>query len=135
MLTPDLINTSLANELPGKQYVCHEIGEDYVVCRQEIGPEVLRPGELVSGPTQFAMCDGALWYLSFVVLGRIELMAVTSELSIRFLRPAQGTVLWARATLDKPGRRTIVGTVRVWCDEDRDRPVSTAQGTYVVPRS
>jgi acyl-coenzyme A thioesterase PaaI-like protein len=60
-------------------------------------------------------------------------MALTSELSIRFLRPAQGSILWARATLDVAGRRNVVGTVRVWCDERDDRPTATAQGTYVLP--
>ena len=132
-VTPAEINETLEAEFPGMSHACHEIGEDYAIGRQPIDPTILRPGGLVSGPTQFAMCDGALWYLTFAVLGRIELMAVTSELSIRFLRPAKGSVLWARATLDKPGRRTIVGTVRVWCDDDDGRPTATAQGTYVIP--
>jgi len=60
-------------------------------------------------------------------------MALTSELSIRFLRPAQGSMLWARATLDSAGRRNVVGTVRVWVDDREDRAVSVAQGTYVLP--
>ena len=93
----------------------------------------LRPGGFISGPTQFARVDAVLWYLTFGAIGRIEPMALTSELSIRFLRPAQGTVLWAKATLDVAGRRNVVGTVRVWCDDRVDKPTATAQGTYVLP--
>jgi acyl-coenzyme A thioesterase PaaI-like protein len=54
-------------------------------------------------------------------------------LSIRFLRPAQGKVLWARASLEVAGRRNVVGTVHVWCDDRHDRPTATAQGTYALP--
>jgi acyl-coenzyme A thioesterase PaaI-like protein len=60
-------------------------------------------------------------------------MALTSELSIRYLRPAQGEVLWARATLEAAGRRNVVGSVRVWCDDREAKPTATAQGTYVLP--
>ncbi|MDG1368040.1 MAG: PaaI family thioesterase, partial [Acidimicrobiales bacterium] len=63
----------------------------------------------------------------------IEPMALTSDLSIHFLRPAQGTTLWARADLDKAGRLMVVGTVKIWVDNDPDRLVATAQGTYVMP--
>ena len=75
-----------------------------------------------------------LWYLAFGALDRIEPMALTSELSIRFLRPAQGETMWARAELDKAGRSSVVGTVKIWMDDRPDRLVSTAQGTYALPR-
>ena len=98
------------------------------------GSAVLRPGGFISGPTQFAVADAALWYLAFGALGRIEPMALTSELSIRFLRPAQGSVVWARATLDSVSRRNVVGTVRVWVDDRDAKATSVAQGTYALPR-
>ena len=60
-------------------------------------------------------------------------MALTSELSIRFLRPAVGEILWARATLDATGRRNIVGTVRIWADDRAHKPTAVAQGTYALP--
>ena len=60
-------------------------------------------------------------------------MALTSELSIRYLRPAVGETLWAMASLDKAGRRNVVGTVRVWTDDRSDKPTATAQGTYALP--
>mgnify|MGYP003923803891 FL=1 len=82
----------------------------------------------------FSMADVVLWYLSFGTVNRIEPMALTSDLSIRFLRPAQGRTLWARADLDKAGRLMIVGTVKIWVDDEPDRLVATAQGTYVMPQ-
>ena len=60
-------------------------------------------------------------------------MALTSELSIRFLRPAQGTRLYCKATIEAVSRRSVVGTAHVWCDERSDRITATAQGTYAIP--
>ena len=56
------------------------------------------------------------------------------DLSIRFLRPGQGQMLYARADLDKAGRLMIVGTVKIWVDDHEDKPISVAQGTYVLPQ-
>lgn len=134
-LTPEGVDEMLAVEFPGTGNSCVELGPTAAVARRDIDDTTLRPGGYVSGPTQFGLADAALWYLVFGVLGRVEPMALTSELSIRFLRPAQGSVLWARATLESAGSRSIVGSVRVWCDDRRDKPSATAQGTYVLPRS
>ena len=91
---------------------------------------LVRGGEVVWAPG-FGMADVALWYACFGAIG-MEAMAVTSEMSIRYLRPCVGDELFAEAVLDSVGRRTIVGSVRVWTD-DRDRPTSVAQGSYVRP--
>ena len=136
--TPLLPTAAAVNEMieqlfPGSNNTCDAIGADFAVTRREISEAELRPGAFVSGPSQFGLADAALWYLVFGATGRIEPMALTSELSIRFLRPAQGKVLWAKATLDVAGRRNVVGTVRVWCDDRSDKPTATAQGTYVLP--
>jgi acyl-coenzyme A thioesterase PaaI-like protein len=113
---------------------CVDVSPSRAVARREIDQSTLRPGAFVSGPAQFSLADAVLWYLVFGALNRIEPMALTSELSIRFLRPAQGTTIWARADLEKAGRTSVVGTVRLWMDDANDRPVSTAQGTYALPR-
>jgi acyl-coenzyme A thioesterase PaaI-like protein len=131
--SPDTVNEMIGQLFPGSNNTCVELGANFAVARREIDEAELRPGAFVSGPSQFGLADAALWYLVFGATGRIEPMALTSELSIRFLRPAQGSVLWARATLDVAGRRNVVGTVRVWCDDREDRPTATAQGTYVLP--
>ena len=123
----------ILHEFPGTGNDCTEIGADFAVARRIITPAELRPGGYVSGPTQFSLADAALWYLVFSAIGRVEPMALTSELSIRFLRPAMGDVLWARATLESAGKRNIVGTVRLWVDDREHKPTSVAQGTYALP--
>ena len=120
---------------PSSENLCTELGEGYAVASRDVSAAELRPGGLVSGPTQFALADAALWYLVFAVSGQIEPMALTAELSIRFLRPAIGDVLWARATIDGAGRRNVVGTVRIWVNDRDHEPTAVAQGTYVLPAS
>ena len=132
-LHPDAVNEMVRREFPGSANECAELGEGYAVARLVASADSLRPGGFISGPTQFGLADAALWYLTFAAIGRVEPMALTSELSIRYLRPAIGDVLWARASLEAAGRRNVVGTVHLWVDDQDHRPTATAQGTYVLP--
>ena len=111
---------------------CDEVGERFAVARWTYDESELRPGHYISGPTMFTVADSALWFAVFSVLG-IESMAVTSELSIRFLRPAQHGDVVARATIHSVSTRRIVGNVELWVDDRPDRLVAIAQGTYVRP--
>ena len=132
-VTADLVNTMVQELFPGSTITCVDVGADFALARCDVADDQLRPGGFISGPTQFGLADVALWYLVFGAIGRIEPMALTSELSIRYLRPAQGSVVWGRATLEAAGRRNVVGTVHMWCDDNEDKPTATAQGTYVLP--
>jgi uncharacterized protein (TIGR00369 family) len=132
-LTVEAVNAMVAAQFQGTANRCAELGDGYAVARYDVDHTALRPGGFISGPAQFGLADAALWYLVFAAIGRIEPMALTSELSIRFLRPAQGSVMWARATLESAGRRSVVGTVHIWCDDRVDKPTATAQGTYALP--
>jgi acyl-coenzyme A thioesterase PaaI-like protein len=131
-LDPVEVNAAVRALFPGSNNECVELGPDFAVARVVAGPDAIRPGGFISGPTQFGLADAVLWYLTFAAVGRIEPMALTSELSMRFLRPAVGPELWARATLEVAGRRNVVGSVRIWV-HDEDRPCSIAQGTYALP--
>ena len=131
--TAALVNAMIDELFPGTGNTCAELGEGFALASREVDDSMLRPGGFVSGPTQFGLADAALWYMVFSATGRIEPMAMTSELSIRYLRPAQGSMLWARATIDSAGRRNVVGTVHVWCDDREDKPTAVAQGTYAMP--
>ena len=130
--TPEAVNAMVARGFPGARDWCVALGDDWALARRNVSGDDIRPGEYISGPVQFAIADAALWYLSFAVLGRIEPMAVTSELSIRYLRPAQGPVLWGRARVESVGRRQLVGSARIWT-ADEQRPTAVAQGSYVFP--
>jgi uncharacterized protein (TIGR00369 family) len=130
--TVEEINELVGASFPGNRTTrCVEVGERHAVAEMHAAPDSIRPGQIVSGPAVFGLCDAALWYALFGAVG-LEVMALTSEMSIRFLRPARGEVLRARADLHLAGRRSVVGTVAVWTD-DPDRTVAVAQGTYVRP--
>ena len=133
-LTPEIVDTAVGDVWSDRPHRCLEISPAHALAVQTIDQGGLRPGGFVPGPTLFSLADVVLWYLTFGAINRVEPMALTSDLSIRFLRPAQGEKAYARADLEKAGRLMVVGTVRIWMDDREDRPVATAQGTYVLPR-
>lgn len=134
-LTPDQVNQFVAEVFPSAHAEgtrCVELGHGWAVARWPFTPSELRPGGYISGPRIFSMADSALWYATFTVAG-LEAMAVTSEMSIRFLRPAQDGDLLARADLNSVSRRRVVGTIEIWIDGAPDRLVAVAQGAYARP--
>jgi len=131
--TPADVNAMRQESFPGSGNECVEIGDDHALARYVATAADIRPGGYISGPTQFGLADATLWYVVFAAIGRIEPMALTSELSIRFLRPAIGEVLWARGTVEAAGRRNVVGSVSIWVDDRSHKPSAVAQGTYVLP--
>jgi uncharacterized protein (TIGR00369 family) len=136
MPTVDEVNELVAETFPAAadEFRCVDIGEGFAVARWAYDPALNRPGGIISGPTQFTICDTALWYLSFTVVG-LRPMAVTADLNITFLRPAVGGDLVARAELIRAGRARIFGQVRVWVDGAEDRPVVHATGNYALLES
>jgi uncharacterized protein (TIGR00369 family) len=131
--SPEAVNAFFAEQFPAAYALghrCVETGEGLAVARWTYDPATLRPGGLISGPTQFALADLALWFLSFTVVG-LAPMAVTSDMHINFLRPAKGGDLWARAELLRAGKARISGQVRLWVDGAPDKPVSHVVGAYV----
>jgi len=133
-ISPERVNAAVRKLWAASGVVCTEVSPTHAIATTDVDPSTLRPGGFVSGPAQFGLADAALWYLTFGALARVEPMALTSELSIRFLRPAIGSTLVARADLERAGRTSIVGTVRIWMSDDPSRIVSTGQGTYSLPR-
>lgn len=112
---------------------CEDVGDHSATARWRFDEAALRPGRYISGPTMFAVADTALWFAVFSVVG-IQSMAVTSEMSIRFLRPAKDGDLLARAKVHSVGSRRVVGTVEIWVEGAPDRLVAVAQGSYARPR-
>ncbi len=130
-VTVEQINAFLAEVFPDDGNICEAVGDRWAIARFAPSDESLRPGAIINGQTVFGVCDRALYYACFTVIG-IEPMVLTSELSIRFMRPARGETLWAKAVLNHAGRRSLIGTITAWTD-DPGRPVAVAQGTYVAP--
>ena len=134
-LDPQALNAMVATHWPDCRFVCESVDEQAVVAALQTSPADVRPGGYICGPTLFAAADAALWFLAAVAAGRPQPMALTSDLSIRYLRPAIGQRVFARARLDKHSRRNMVGSVSIWMDQDEHSPCAIAQGSYILPRT
>ncbi|WP_299443569.1 PaaI family thioesterase [uncultured Rhodospira sp.] len=104
--------------------------------RMAFNPDLVRPGGTVAGPAMMALADVAMYAVVLSLLGPVEL-AVTTNLSINFLRkPAPGDVI-AEAHALKGGRRLIVVEVELYSgtsDPDGERLlVAHTVGTYSAP--
>jgi uncharacterized protein (TIGR00369 family) len=66
----------------------------------------------------------------------INQMAVTSDLTIHFLRPAIGRALLARCRITRIGKRLAHGEIRVWEEGgDPQRLIAFASGAYALPEN
>jgi uncharacterized protein (TIGR00369 family) len=92
---------------------------------------MLRPGQLVSGPSLMGHADTAAYALVLAHVGD-ELMAVTSSLVMNFLRGAKPGEIHAEAELLRLGRRNAVCDVRLWT-ESSERLAAQATVTYAIP--
>jgi uncharacterized protein (TIGR00369 family) len=91
----------------------------------------VRPGGTVAGPVLMAAADFALYGVVLSLIGRVDL-AVTTSLTINFLRrPPPGDVV-ARATILKLGKRLAVGEVSLYAGDNEDL-VAHVTGTYSIP--
>jgi uncharacterized protein (TIGR00369 family) len=94
---------------------------------------VLRPGGTISGPTMMELADFAMYVAVFSAIGA-QPLAVTTNLSINFLRkPAQADLL-ADAKLLKVGKRLAVGEVTIF-SAGQDQPVAHVTATYSIPQA
>ncbi|WP_426010705.1 PaaI family thioesterase [Caulobacter sp. DWR2-3-1b2] len=102
-----------------------------VLMRQAFATRALRPGGLISGPTQMAMADTAGYALVLAHIGEVA-MAVTTSLTIHFLRGAKPGDLYAEGALLKLGRRIATADVLIW-SESRERACAKATVAYAIP--
>ena len=102
-----------------------------VTIRVPYRDEFVRPGGTVSGAVMMAVADFAMYGVVLSLIGRVEL-AVTTNLSINFLRrPPPGDVL-AKARILKLGKRLAVGEVLLHGGNDEDL-VAHVTSTYSIP--
>ena len=102
-----------------------------VLVRQAFASRTLRPGGLISGPAQMGVADVAAYALVLAHIGEVA-MAVTSSLTIHFLRGAKPGDLYAEGTLLKLGRRIATVDVLIW-SESRERAAAKATVAYAIP--
>lgn len=106
---------------------------DHVRLRAVYSERFLRPGGTIAGPVMMGLADAALYALVLSRIGPVEL-AVTTNLTINFLkRPAPGDVI-ADARMLKLGKRLAVGEVSLFSESDSaEDPVAHVTGTYSIP--
>jgi len=93
--------------------------------------EQLRAGGTLNGPTLMTLADTALYAAVLTRIG-LEPLAVTSDLTFRFLRKPAQAALIGDASLLRLGRRLAVGEIRIR-SEGSDVLVAHATGTYALP--
>ena len=110
-----------------------EIGEGGARLRLPASESVLRPGGTISGPAMMTLADFAMYVAVLGAIGRVE-MALTTNLSINFLRPPPPGDLVGDCRLLKLGKRLAYGEVLVTSAAvGNDEPVAHATLTYSIP--
>jgi len=129
------VNALLRRAFPGAQPDAFptvlEVGPGRVRVTAPYREGLLRPGGVISGPTLMSLADTAAYALVLAHVGD-QLMAVTSQLNMSFLRGARPGDLHAEAALLRLGRRLAVMDVRLWT-ESPDRLAAQANVTYAIP--
>jgi uncharacterized protein (TIGR00369 family) len=115
----------------GRTLFIEAVGHGTCRVRMKYHPKNLRPGGTISGPAMMSLADFALYVAVLSVVGR-EPLAVTTNLSINFLRKPETGDLISETRLLKAGKRLCVGEVSIF-SEGQDEPVAHVTGTYSVP--
>lgn len=118
---------------PGCGLMLEQVDYGHVRVRKHFDPNSLRPGGTISGPTMMQLADFAMYVAVFSAIGP-QPLAVTTNLSINFLRKPARADLLAQARLMKVGKRLAVGEVRI-CSDGLDEPVAHVTATYSIPNS
>jgi uncharacterized protein (TIGR00369 family) len=92
---------------------------------------IARPIDTVSGPAMMTLADVAVWAAVLSMIGPQE-MAVTTNLTMNFLRKAGAVELIAEARVMKMGRRLAVAACELIA-APTDELVAHATATYAIP--
>jgi uncharacterized protein (TIGR00369 family) len=117
---------------PGCGLTLERVDHGDVRVRQTYRDDYLRPGGTISGPTMMELADFAMYVAVFSAIGPRPL-AVTTNLTINFLRKPARADLIAEARLMKVGKRLAVGEVRIYSD-GLETPVAHVTATYSIPQ-
>ena len=134
MMDADALDQFMADAFGGRpSWRIEHLDTSGMRVRQPTGSSDSRPGGTVSGPTLMTLADAVAY---MVVLSHIgpEALAVTSNLSINFLRRPRMVDLVVEASLLKLGRSLAVVDVLLYSDggdtEQLADPVAQATVTY-----
>lgn len=135
VMSAEALNSFLARAFPdaqpGSRAEVVEVVPGRVRCALPYHARTLRPGGVISGPTLMSVADAAMYALVLAHIGELA-MAVTTSLTMHFLRPCAPGELTAEATLLRLGRRIATGEVKLWT-EGPDRIAAHATVAYALP--
>ena len=92
-----------------------EANDETLLMSLSVHSDDLRPGNTISGPSMFTLADCAMYALILGV-NEEQVQAVTTNVSINFLRRPSMNDLFAKARLLKKGKRLVVGDVLIKSD-------------------
>ncbi|MEX6505518.1 PaaI family thioesterase [Jiella sp. M17.18] len=132
ILSAEELDAFLQKEFPQAEgYTVASVAPGEAVLRLEAGEKHLRPGGTVSGPSLFALADVAAYIAILAHIGPVAL-AVTTNLTINFLRKPEPGRLDGRARILKLGRRLAVVDVAITHAGD-PTVLAHAVATYSIP--
>jgi len=99
--------------------------------RHAFRAQTLRPGGTISGVAMMGLADVSMYIAVLGSIGWVPL-AVTTNLSINFLRKPEPRDLLAECRLLKLGKRLAVGEVTIRSDGEVE-PAAHAVATYSIP--
>lgn len=115
----------------GKQYGIDSVEMGMARVRLRADVSMLRPGGTVSGSTLMTLADLTVYVAILASIGWMPL-AVTTSLTINFLRkPPPGDII-AECTLIKLGKRLAVGDVAIRSEGEAEM-VAHSVATYSIP--
>ena len=136
VMTPDDLNAffqqAFHDEREQRHFIEH-VEQGLVRLRTPYEESSLRPGGTISGPVIMSLADAAMYALVLAHIGPVGL-AVTTSLTMTFLRKPGPGELVADARMLKLGKRLAVGEVTVY-SADTPEPVAHATITYSIPPS
>ena len=134
-MTASELEARLAQEFPqgsyGKRIHIEAVGPMTARLRYAVNERNLRPGGTVSGPTLMGLADGAMYVAVLAHIGWVPL-AVTTSLTINFLKKPKPGDLIADCRLVKLGKRLAVGDVGIRSSGE-DELVAHCVATYSIP--
>lgn len=133
-LTSEELVAFFMEAFPGQDRSFHDFVElrpGFARLRHSAEAAMLRPGGIVSGPTQMAFADRAAYAVILAHIGIVP-MAVTSNLNMSFLRGIAAEDFHADAEIIKLGRRLATVDVRIW-QGDPANIAAQSTVTYALP--
>jgi uncharacterized protein (TIGR00369 family) len=134
-LSPEELNRFLAEVFPqieiGRAMEVEETAHGFARLRMRYGDHLLRPGGTISGPAMFSLADVAMYAAVLASIGPVPL-AVTTNLTINFLRKPGPRDMIGEARLLKLGKRLAVGEIGLFTDGEEDL-AAHATATYSLP--